>query len=187
MQCIKSQHTLENSIKKSRFIGVLIPCFNEPDVANGLRQCQMLHPNASHIAFAYRINTDNGLVSRFNDAGEPSGTAGKPIFQHLEGKDLVNVLLVVIRYFGGIKLGVGGLSRAYGNTAKQLIETAECYPYVEFVERQLSLDYKQIQEFEYQLKKLDGVIIKQDFAEQVVLTIQVPTANLTALTSIFPG
>jgi uncharacterized YigZ family protein len=187
MQCAKSQHTLENSIKKSRFIGVLIPCFDELDVADGLRQCQVLHPNASHIAFAYRIKTGNGLISRFNDAGEPSGTAGKPIFQHLEGKDLVNVLLVVIRYFGGIKLGAGGLTRAYGNTAKQVIESAECYPYVELVQRQLTLNYKQVQEFEYQLKKLDGEIIKQDFTEQVVLTIQLPKANVTALASIFPG
>jgi uncharacterized YigZ family protein len=129
MKYIRSQYTLEDSIKKSRFIGVLMPCLNEPDVANDLRQLQHAHPNASHIVFAYRIKTGNGFISRFHDAGEPSGTAGKPIYQHLEGKELINVLLAVIRYFGGIKLGAGGLTRAYGNTAKRVIEIAELHPY----------------------------------------------------------
>lgn len=187
MQCVKSQHTLEDSIKKSRFIGLLIPCLSESEVGDSLKQCRLDYPNASHIVFAYRIKTTNGFISRYNDAGEPSGTAGKPIFQHLEGKDLINVLLVVIRYFGGIKLGAGGLTRAYGNTAKQVIESAELTPYIELVERRLTLDYKQLPAFEYQLKKLDGDIINQDFGEQIHLTIQLPKDNLMALSEAFSG
>jgi putative IMPACT (imprinted ancient) family translation regulator len=62
------------------------------------------------------------IIYRFNDAGEPTGTAGKPIFQYLEGKDIINALILVIRYFGGVKLGAGGLTRAYGHMAKQVIE-----------------------------------------------------------------
>ena len=185
MQSISSPYAIEDSIKKSRFIGMLIPCLTESDVAKNLRHCQVLHPSASHIAFAYRIKTSNGLISRFNDAGEPSGTAGKPIFQHLEGKELVNVLLAVIRYFGGTKLGAGGLTRAYGNTAKQVIEIAELHPFIRCVEQQLVLDYKQMQLFEHVLKKLGGEIIKQNFAEQVHLTVQLPKQNLTALTEAF--
>jgi uncharacterized YigZ family protein len=187
MQSISSPYTIEDAIKKSRFIGMLMPCLTDADVSNSLLHCQALHPNASHIAFAYRIKTSNGLISRFNDAGEPSGTAGKPIFQHLEGKGLVNVLLAVIRYFGGIKLGAGGLTRAYGNTAKHVIEIAELHPFIEYVEQQLVLDYKQMQLFEHVLKKLDGEIIKQDFTEQVHLTIQLPKQNLNALTEAFSG
>jgi uncharacterized YigZ family protein len=187
MQCVKSQYAIEDSIKKSRFIGVLIPCLSESAVVDSLRQLRISHPSASHIAFAYRIKTHNGFISRFNDAGEPSGTAGKPIFQHLEGKDLINALLAVIRYFGGIKLGAGGLTRAYGNTAKRVIEIAEVYPYIEVAERKLTLDYKQIQLLEHLLKKLDGEIIGQDFAEQVHLTVQLPRDNLTALLEVFGG
>lgn len=187
MQCVRTQYTIEDSIKKSRFIGVLMPCPNEPDVANGLQQIQRAYPGASHIAFAYRIKTGNGFISRFHDAGEPSGTAGKPIFQHLDGKDLINVLLAVIRYFGGIKLGAGGLTRAYGNTARRVIETAELYPYIEFVEQRLTLDYNQVQAFGHLLKKLDGEITGQDFAEQVHLTIQLPKDNLKALSESFTG
>jgi uncharacterized YigZ family protein len=187
MQCVKLQYALENSIKKSRFIGLLIPCLSESEAGDSLKQCHLDHPNASHIVFAYRIKTANGFISRYNDAGEPSGTAGKPIFQHLEGKDLINVLLVVIRYFGGIKLGAGGLTRAYGNTAKQVIESAELTSYIELVGRRLTLDYKQLPAFEYQLKKLDGDIINQNFAEQVHLTIQLPKDNLMALSEAFSG
>ena len=107
------------------------------------------------------------MIYRFHDAGEPTGTAGKPIFQHIEGKELINLLIAVIRYFGGVKLGAGGLTRAYGNTAKQVIEAAEIGAYVELVKIPLTLDYKQMQPLEYLLKKLDGHILKQDFAEQV--------------------
>jgi uncharacterized YigZ family protein len=166
---------------------MLMPCLEQSDLADGLQHCQGLHPNASHIAFAYRIKTPNGLISRFNDAGEPCGTAGKPIFQHLEGKDLVNVLIAVIRYFGGIKLGAGGLTRAYGNTARQVIESAELFPFIDYVETQLTLDYKQMQALEHLLKKLDGEIIKQDFAEQIRLTVQLPKQNLNAFAAAFDG
>ncbi len=186
MQCIRSPYSIEELIKKSRFIGFLTPCSNESEVNQTLRQLHLDHPNASHITFAYRIKTDNGFISRFNDAGEPSGTAGKPIFQHLEGKELINVLLAVIRYFGGIKLGAGGLTRAYGNTAKQALEMAQFYPYVEFVVRQLTLDYKQLPNFEYQLKKFEGDIIEQVFAEQIRLTIKLPKENFSALSKLFP-
>jgi uncharacterized YigZ family protein len=187
MQCVKSRYTIEDSIRKSRFIGVIVPCLNEAEVGDRLRQCHLDHPNASHIVFAYRIKTSNGFISRFNDAGEPSGTAGKPIFQHLEGKELINVLLVVIRYFGGIKLGAGGLTRAYSNTAKRVIESAELHPFIECIERRLTLDYKQLPAFDHQLKKLDGEIINQHFAEQIHLTIQLPKENLVALSEVFSG
>lgn len=187
MQTIKSEYKLEDSIKKSRFIGILFPCQSEVDIAKALQQCQLTYPNASHIAFAYRIKTTNGFISRFNDAGEPSGTAGKPIFQYLEGNNLINVLLTVIRYFGGVKLGAGGLTRAYGNTAKQVIETAELLPYIEQIEQILTLDYKELPMLGYQLKKLDGKIINQNFTEQVQLSIELPKANLNAFLQLYSG
>lgn len=181
MLYVKSGQKVEDTIKKSRFIGVILPCENEREVTANLRQLHDLHPNASHIAFAYRIKTDKGFIIRFNDAGEPGGTAGKPIFQHIEGKDLINVLIAVIRYFGGIKLGAGGLTRAYGNTAKQAVEAAQVSSYVEQVSVKVVLDYKQMQNFDYQLKKLQGVILQQNFAEQVQLLIRLPADNFDAL------
>ena len=186
MYCVKSRQVIEENIKKSRFIGVIVPCSNEKEALQHLKQLHDEHPNASHIAYAFRIKTDHGLIYRFHDAGEPTGTAGKPIFQQLEGKGLINLLIAVIRYFGGIKLGSGGLTRAYGNTAKQVIEATEIAAYVEMVNIPLTLDYKQMQPLEYLLKKLDGHILKQDFAEQVRLIIQLPAQRVDTLLQYFP-
>lgn len=187
LQSIRQSFSYEEIVKKSRFIGVLIPCPSESDINNALKQLQHDHPHASHIAFAYRIKTGTGFISRCHDAGEPSGTAGKPVFQHIEGKGLINVLLAVIRYFGGTKLGAGGLTRAYGNAARRVIECAELFPFVEMVEQQLTLDYKQLTQLEQVLKKLDGEIITQDFVDNIRLTVQLPQQNLEVLLKIFGG
>ncbi len=186
MQCIKSTYHIEEIIKKSRFIGVLIPCTNELAIHKNLQLLSLQYQDASHITYGYRIKTESGFISRFHDAGEPSGTAGKPIFQHIEGKDLINVLLAVIRYFGGTKLGAGGLIRAYGNTAKQVIEGAVLYPYVEYAEISMVLVYNQIQAFEYYLKKLEGKIINQDFSDVIQLRIKLPKNNLSTLIQAYP-
>lgn len=187
MNCVKAKQSIEENIKKSRFIGVITPCANENEVLLQLKQLYATYPDATHIAYAYQLKTDHGLVYRFHDAGEPTGTAGKPIFQHIEGKQLMNVLVAVIRYFGGIKLGAGGLTRAYGNTAKAVIEAAEIEPYIEQATVTLTLDYKQIQPLEYALKKWAGQIIKQDFAEQVKVVVQLPAEQLDSLLQAFPS
>lgn len=187
MYCVKSRQTIEDTIKKSRFIGVIAPCIDEQEVLLNLKSLYLEHPNANHIAYAYRLKTDAGLIYRFHDAGEPTGTAGKPIFQHLEGKALINLLVAVIRYFGGVKLGAGGLTRAYGHTAKRVIEAAEISAYIERVTVALTLDYGQIQPLEYMLKKLDGHIVKQDYAEQVRLQILLPAQQVHTLLQSFPG
>lgn len=187
MNCVKSYQSVEELIKKSRFIGIITPCDDEREALQQLRQLHAEHANATHIAFAYRLKTEQGIHYRFHDAGEPTGTAGKPIYQHLDGNDLINVLAVVIRYYGGIKLGAGGLTRAYGNTAKLALDAAEIYPYIEMAKLHLTLDYPQLQPLEYQLKKLGGQIIQQDFAEQIRLQIQLPAAQTEALLSGFPG
>jgi len=175
----------EEIIKKSRFIGLIAPCPSETEALQLLRQLHSQHPNASHIVYAYRIQSPAGLICRFHDAGEPSGTAGKPIFQHLEGKQLINLIAVVIRYFGGIKLGAGGLTRAYGNVAKQTLESAEIVDYIERVQIELVLPYNQLQMLAYQLKKLDGEIVQQSFGEQVRQTISLPKQHLQTLQQTF--
>ncbi len=183
--CVKTPVIIEDTIKKSRFIGILVPCQNETEALQQLQQIHQQYPDASHLVFAYRILTDKGIISRFHDAGEPSGTAGKPVFQHLEGKDLINLLCVIVRYYGGIKLGAGGLTRAYGNSAKKAIEAGTIDEYIKYAERSLELDYKDLQNFEYQLKKLDGVIIQQDFAENIRLTVRLPEHNLPNFNLLF--
>ncbi len=184
MHCVNTILTIEDTIKKSRFIARIVPCQTEKEVLQYLNQLHQQHPHASHIVFAYRIISVTGIVNRFNDAGEPSGTAGKPVFQHLEGKDLINCLIVVVRYFGGIKLGAGGLTRAYGNAAKKVIEASTIKEYIEYTEIKLDIEYKQLQHFEYQLVKLDGIITKKDFSENIRLVIKIPKKNLASLLNL---
>jgi len=184
--CVKSQHTIEDNIKKSRFIGMIFPCKDEQTVARHLKTLHAEYPDATHIVYAYRLKTPQGFVYRFHDAGEPSGTAGKPIFQHLDGKDLIDVLLVVVRYFGGIKLGAGGLTRAYGNAAKRVIDEADIEPFIAMASVRLAATYSQLQPLEYLLKKLNGRILEQQFAEQIKLVLELPEEQLPTLQQAFP-
>jgi len=185
MRIVKKPAQTEEIIKKSRFISLLLPCDSEQQAKQLLIHYNQQYPDASHLVYAYRIQSNKGFICRFYDAGEPSGTAGKPIFQHLEGKQLINVLLIVIRYFGGIKLGAGGLTRAYGNSAKKVIEHAEIVDFIAMSEIRFTLDYKQLQNLEYQLKKLNGQIIEQQFGENISVRIRLPEDNLPALKALF--
>ena len=182
---VTESFTYEESIKKSRFISVMLPCASEQVVMQQFKTLQAEHPHANHIAFAYRIKTIDGIIYRFNDAGEPTGTAGKPIFQYLEGKDIINALILVIRYFGGVKLGAGGLTRAYGHMAKQVIEASTLHAYIEMATLRFTLDYEKFQSFEYTLKKLQGQIIEQDFAGQIHLKVTLPAEKQRELESQF--
>ena len=99
--------------------------------------------SAHHLAYAYRIKTLNGIVPRFSDAGEPSGTAEKPILQILEGRELINVCIGVVRYYGGIDLGTGGLARDYSGTAKLALETVLIMPFIEMQIINLAVAFSQ--------------------------------------------
>lgn len=185
MLYVTESYRFEEIIKKSRFISVIYPCTSEQTVWQLLKTLQAEHPHANHIAFAFRIKTNEGIIYRFHDAGEPAGTAGKPIFQYIEGKNLINALIVVIRYFGGVKLGAGGLTRAYGQMAKQVIDVAALQPYIEMTTLHFTLDYEKFQAFEYALKKLNGQIIEQEFAGQIHLTVMLPVDKQGELESQF--
>lgn len=107
--------------KSSKFIGYGYPVLTELEVKNKLDELQKIHPKATHICYAYRLGIDKNNF-RANDDGEPNGTAGKPILGQLDSFEITNCLVVVVRYFGGTKLGISGLIDAYKGTAKQVIE-----------------------------------------------------------------
>lgn len=183
---VEATTEVEYEIKKSRFIGVIMPCQSEDDALRKLGQLARQHPQANHLAFAWRIRQPEGfLTERFHDAGEPSGTAGRPILAPLEGQDLINTVIGVIRYFGGIKLGTGGLTRAYGAAAKQAIAEANIVKWVEMAQMTLEIDYAQLQLLEYQLKQLRGEIIGQSFTDKVVVTLVLPAKHQQAIRQQF--
>lgn len=125
----------EQTIRKSRFIGVCGPVGNE----TGAREFIETHgePGCRHVCFAWRI----GEQVRFSDAGEPGGTAGRPILAAIEHFELDRAIVVVSRYFGGIKLGTGGLARAYGGTAMEVLGKAAMEPIIETVTLMCSVPF----------------------------------------------
>lgn len=181
MQRITQPGQADQTINKSRFIAVAEYCADERAVAMMLRRMASEHAHAHHLAYAFRVKTPQGLVQRFHDAGEPSGTAGKPILQHLEGRDLVNVCVGVIRYYGGINLGTGGLARAYGNTAKMALDTAHIAPFVEMQQVRLVLDYARLDGFTRELTKLEGQIMDKQFGEHVTVVATLPASEVEGL------
>lgn len=187
MLSVNAETEIEEQIKKSRFLGFITPCQTESDAKSYLENLQKQHQAANHIVFAYKIKTEKGLVCRFYDDGEPSGTAGKPIFNYIEGNELINVLIVVVRYFGGIKLGAGGLTRAYGNTAKKVIEAADISEHIQYAQIKFTLDYSQFQLFEYQLEKHAGTMIDKQFSGQIVCLVKIPEVAAEKFLALFPG
>ena len=110
-------------INKSRFIGDAFHVSTEEEALEAVQSIREKYPDASHHCYAYHVGIDS-VVKRFNDDGEPGGTAGMPIFQVIEQREIKNVLVVVTRYFGGINLGAGGLVRAYSTTADKVLDRA---------------------------------------------------------------
>ena len=111
--------TSEIIINKSRFIGILVDLTCEKDITDTLNKVKLEHKKATHICYAYVYSIDK-VLEKCSDDGEPKGTAGMPIMNVIKKRGCTNTMIIVIRYFGGIKLGAGGLVRAYSKTAGSL-------------------------------------------------------------------
>lgn len=162
MYTIKENVKSEIIINKSRFITHLFKIEKEKDVELILEKLKKEYKDATHYCYAYIV----GNTKRFNDDGEPSHTAGMPILNVLENKELNNVLAVVIRYFGGIKLGAGGLVRAYTNSVAKSILDDNVTPIIREYKIKIEFDYKDINNVNYILK--DYKITYKEFDENVI-------------------
>lgn len=185
MQTVTEAGIAEQTIRKSKFLAWISNCQSEQEVSAFLRGIAIKNQHAHHLAYAFRLKTPNGIVPRFSDAGEPSGTAGMPILQMLEGRHLVNVCIGVVRYYGGINLGKGGLVRAYGGTAKLAIESATLADYVEMDELALTVDYKKMDELTRVVSQLKGIIIDKSFDAAVNVIIRLPKQEKQTLIDRF--
>ncbi len=155
MFTIKNNITNEIIINKSRFIGKLFKINSKDEVDNILKSLKHDYKDATHYTFAYII----GNTKRFNDDGEPSGTAGIPILNVLENNNLDYILCVVIRYFGGIKLGAGGLVRAYSKCCSSCIKASKIIELIEGYEIELSFTYEQI-------KIIEKIIFEKEIVDK---------------------
>lgn len=174
MQILLKSGFAEQTLNKSRFIALAVHTSNEREVGAALRAFASQHASAHHLAYAFRIKTEQGIVQRFSDAGEPSGTAGMPILKLLEGRDLINACVAVIRYYGGINLGTGGLARAYGGTAKMALDNADIGEYIEMQIIAITIAYNQMDAVTRVLSKCGGNIVNKAFDEQIRLEVSLP-------------
>jgi uncharacterized YigZ family protein len=166
--------SLEQIIKKSRFIAVAGPLANE----HGAKEFIAAHsdPNANHNCWAWRA----GQTYRFSDDGEPSGTAGKPILQAIDRLELDHVAVVVTRWFGGVLLGSGGLVRAYGGTAAACLKTAKRVEIVPAQEATIFIPFSDLARVKARLSSISGVQIQSEsFTEAgVSIRVDLPEANI---------
>ncbi len=165
-------------ISKSRFLGFCIPVSNETEAQEALGQIRKKHYDARHCCYAFRLH-EGGIV-RSSDDGEPSGTAGAPILNVLSGAGVENVLCAVVRYFGGVLLGTGGLVRAYGRAASEALEAADIVT-IRVCERiSVTVSYSSYNLLEPMIRQ-KGYPGEAMFAEQVTLTLLLPTEETDAL------
>ena len=146
--------------KSSKFFGYAFPIESEEEVKPIIDLLRKLHPHAVHYCYAYQIGTEK-ISYRANDDGEPSNTAGAPIYGQIQSFGLTNVLLVVVRIFGGIKLGVGGLITAYKTTAQMVLEDAEIIEKTIDIHFLISFDYKNMNKVMRVIKEKKLDIVNQ--------------------------
>jgi uncharacterized YigZ family protein len=164
----------ELKIQRSRFLAFAFPIESEPGAQSHLDDLSHRYHDARHFCFGYKLGVGPDTISRKSDAGEPSGTAGEPIINSIGKMDLTDVLVIVVRYFGGIKLGTGGLARAYGQAAGMALAEAGA--------KEVSLGREFILRFPYThdktirrlLEKRKGHLVKQNYDEKVVWRIWLP-------------
>ncbi|UXD87561.1 IMPACT family protein [Thalassolituus hydrocarboniclasticus] len=173
----------ESEEKRSRFISLLIPATSEESVRNLLATEWKTHPKASHICWAFRLQPDSSgseslqVQEGYSDDGEPAGTAGMPILKQLRHKNLTNCALLVIRYYGGIKLGTGGLQRAYSHSTQDVLQqlnSTNCEPIINHQRLNIFCDFAMEAHIRYLIGRYDGMVINSQYDSQgVTITAEI--------------
>ena len=173
-------------INKSRFIGYGAPAASEEEALGFLADVRSAHKDASHHCYAYIIGANMGVM-RYSDDGEPGETAGMPIIEVMKARQITNACVVVVRYFGGVLLGAGGLTRAYSQGAATAINAAgvgEVSPTRRYL---MEVPYPMLGRVEYLLKSLPVIVEDKQFSDAIVMTLIVRArddeAFLSAVTS----
>ena len=181
-QTLKRAVTARLEIKKSEFIAYAYPVISREEAMFHVEQLREQYPDARHFCWAYIIgDPDNTTSAGFDDDGEPSGTAGRPILNVLQHKSIGNVIIVVVRYFGGIKLGAGGLTRAYAGAAQAAVDEMTLNPYVPMTQIQILAEFATEAQCRYMIESLGGHIVDVAYSKQVTLTATLAQADIESL------
>ncbi|NNE47117.1 MAG: YigZ family protein [Rhodothermales bacterium] len=169
---VKSRGSAEVKVRGSRFLGVAVAVTSESDVQDTLHSVRKSYHDARHHCFGYRLGA-SASIFRSNDDGEPGGTAGPPILQQIEARDLTNTLVVVTRYFGGTKLGRGGLARAYGDAAGFALDDAGTIEHTILRSHRVRFDYDDTARAMRVIEAMGGRVVKADYLNSTSLVVEV--------------
>jgi len=162
----------EIEVKNSRFIATAAPAFSVEEAKAFIKRVKEEFPDASHNVPAYQIGFGPSVIAHCNDDGEPSGTAGRPMLAIVQGSGLGDLAVVVTRYFGGTKLGTGGLVRAYGDAVKAVLAVLPLAEKVPTHTVMLALPYTHLERIRLLVAAHNGRILEEDFAADITLTAQ---------------
>ncbi len=170
--------------KGSRFIGEAFPARTEAEAETHLDAVRKREYAATHWCWAWRIGTE-GKAFRYSDDGEPSGSAGAPILRQIDARDLTNTVVVVTRYYGGTKLGTGGLVRAYGDAASVVLDAARIVEHVIRVPVRLRFAYDDTSPAMHTVSRFDAKIVEQHYSDETELVVHVRRSEAEALQAAF--
>lgn len=182
MKQVKDMVTNELTITKSKFITYLFPVFSLDETKEKIIEFKEKYKDATHVCYSYILDKN---TFKYYDDGEPSSTAGAPIYQVLSGNDLVYTMCVVIRYFGGTKLGVGGLVKAYSNSCIEALNKATIIPYEVLDDYNIVVSYPLFDKVEYFLKNNDIEILEKRFEEKITIHIRINKKSLELIQDKF--
>ncbi|MGB5919087.1 YigZ family protein [Arcobacter sp.] len=156
--------------KKSKFHAFLAPYEKFNDVMKKLKED---HPKARHFVYAYRyLNEFDQIIENSSDDGEPKGTSGKPCLNVMAGNELINTFVIVVRYFGGVKLGTGGLVRAYSDAVNSAINISQLQTYEKLEQRKLTCEYTDLSKLEYLISNQNINILNKEFDINIKLYLE---------------
>lgn len=168
---IEGNTSYELTEKKSKFIADLMYVENKQEAEDRIKEIKKKYHDARHNCYAYRVLENNSIYEKSSDDGEPSGTAGAPMLNLLQRNNLINCVVVITRYFGGILLGTGGLVRAYSDSTAKTIEKANKAEIELGIEYELHVDYPSFQNLQYYVQKNGISIISTKYQEEITCNI----------------
>ncbi len=181
-QTLQRAVTARLEIKKSEFIAYAYPVESREQAMFHVEQLRIQYADARHWCWAYIIGDPNNTTSAgFDDDGEPSGTAGRPILYVLQHKTIGNIIIIVVRYFGGIKLGAGGLTRAYTGSAQAAVDKMKLQPYVPMAQVQILAEFATEAQCRYVVERLNGCIDEVAYHKDVLLTVTIAERDIEVL------
>lgn len=185
MRILASEEQSELIVNKSKFIGYSVIVNSREDFLGRLREIKTINSSASHAVYGLRIKK-NTIEPYFSDDGEPSGTGGRPLISILESKKIINCGLVVVRYYGGINLGMGGLARAYSQTGLRAILASKLNNFIELFEYIFIIKYNYLDIISKVILDNNGMIIDRKFDQNITLRVKVSDATREIIKNKFP-